>query len=713
MRTARTLLAVGLWLSFSNACAARSTASPQIDPARGDALRTDMQQLIGAARDSVFPALVNIRVVTVVYQNGAERKYSTIGSGTIFSKEGYVLTNQHVVRHGRRFVCTLADKQEIPARLVGADALTDLAVLQLDLKAVKGNLSVARFGDSDQLQVGETVMAMGSPLALSRSVTLGIVSNTHRILNEGIGAGDGAEMMLERGQSTGLFTRWIQHDALIFPGSSGGPLVNLRGEVVGVNELGGGFGFAIPSQLAKEVTAELVAHGEVPRSWLGMNVRSLQKTGLNEGALVTSIDKDSPSQKAGLLAGDLITAVDGKPVALHFAEEIPPFLHDLASRPPNSKVALEVKRAGKTLTLTATTDKLAAEHGAGRVFRAWGFTAEDVTSRVATAMNLGNTDGALVTGVKPGSPAARAEPAVKAGDVLRSIDGVKTPTLASLLERYAQLTETKDAGKAGKPAPILLELQRHGENQVTLLKPTANDDDEQSREIPKGWLGVATQPVIPELADKLGLHGASGYRVSRVYPGTTAERGGLKVGDLIIAAGTEKFQPGGMSDASALERLVRRHYEGDSLSLTVRRGDAKDPLVLTVVLERSRLAADEAPRARDNDFELTVRELTFFDRDDRSWGAEIHGVLVASVESAGWAGLAGVQPGDLLQSIDGREVKDLATFRAAMESVSKAKPARFVMQVLRGARTHYEFLEPDWKPIGNGSADASDDAEGD
>jgi serine protease Do len=713
MRTARTLIAVGLWFSFSNACAAQSVSAPQIDPARGDALRTDMQQLIGAARDSVFPALVNIRVVTVVYQNGAERKYSTIGSGTLFSKDGYVLTNQHVVRHGRRFVCTLADKQEIPARLVGADALTDLAVLQLDLKAVKGNLSVARFGDSDQLQVGETVMAMGSPLALSRSVTLGIVSNTHRILNEGIGAGDGAEMMLERGQSTGLFTRWIQHDALIFPGSSGGPLVNLRGEVVGVNELGGGFGFAIPSQLAKEVTAELVAHGEVQRSWLGMSVRSLQKTGLNEGALVTSIDKDSPSQKAGLLAGDLITAVDGKPVALHFAEEIPPFLHDLASRPPNSKVALEVKRAGKTLTLTATTDKLAAEHGAGRVFRAWGFTAEGVTSRVATAMNLGNTDGALVTGVKPGSPAALAEPAVKAGDVLRSIDGVKTPTLASLLERYAQLTEKKDASKAGKPAPILLELQRHGENQVTLLKPIANDDDEQSREIPKGWLGVATQPVIPELADKLGLHGASGYRVSRVYPGTTAEQGGLKVGDLIVAAGTEKFQPGGMSDASALERLVRRHYEGDSLSLTVRRGNAKDPLVLQVVLERSRLAADEAPRARDNDFELTARELTFFDRDDRSWGPEVHGVLVASVETAGWAGLAGVQPGDLLQSIDGREVKDLATFRAAMEAVSKSKPARFVMQVLRGTRTHYEFLEPDWKPIGNGSADASDDAEGD
>ncbi len=681
---------------------------------RGDVLRDDLQSLIGAARDSVFPALVNIQVVAVTYSGGVERKYSDFGSGTIFSKEGYVLTNQHVVTHGRRFLCTLSDRREIPAQLVGSDPLSDLAVLKLELSAEeKRNLPVARFGDSDSLQTGETVMAMGSPFALSRSVTLGIVSNPSRALTGGL-SGEINEMQLEAGQTTGLFTRWIQHDALILPGNSGGPLVNLRGEVVGVNELGGNnVGFAIPAALAQTVAQELVEHGAVTRSSLGMTLRPLQRTGLTEGVLINSVDRDTAAERAGLKAGDVLLAIDGAPVNIKFAEEVPPFLLSIASRPPGTRLALRVRREGKTLELAATTEKMQRDRGAARLLRAWGFTVEEITPRRAVLLSLPNTDGALITGVKAGGPAALSEPALRSGDVIRAVDGAQVKSLAALLERYGAIDEqqkkAKEKDKKAPPKPILLEVSRHGEDQVTLIKPAASEEDQPPIEVAKGWLGATTQPVAPELAEKLGFTGLAGYRVARVYPGAAAEKAGVKVGDLIVAAGGEKFGAQSGGDANGLSRVVRRHYEGEAFPLTVRRAGAQEPLELSVTLERERLSADEAPRYRDAEFELAVREVTFFDRDEKSWGPQVHGVLVASIESAGWAGLAGVQPGDLIEQIGGHEVGDLASFKAALAAVSKARPARFVIIVLRGVRTHYEFVEPDWKPAARASSASDED----
>ena len=686
-------------------------APPEIN--RGDVLRDDMQSLIGAARDGVFPSLVNIQVIAVTYSGGVERKYGGFGSGTIISKDGYVLTNQHVTSHGRRFLCTLSDRREVPARLVGADPLADLAVLQLELSAEeKRNLPVARFGDSDSLQTGETVMAMGSPFALSRSVTLGIISNPSRALTGGV-TGEINEIQLE-GETTGLFTRWIQHDALILPGNSGGPLINLRGEVVGVNELGGNnVGFAIPSALAQQVAKQLIEHGAVTRSTLGMNLRPLQRTGLTEGVLVSSVDRDSPAQRAGVKAGDLLIAIDGAPVNVRFAEEVPPLLLSIANRAPGTKMALRVKRDGKPLELAAVTDKLQRDRGTVRLLRAWGFTAEEITQRRAAELTLTSSQGALISGVKAGGPSALAEPALRGGDVIKAIDGVAVRDLAALLERYAAIDERQKAERAkDKKAavkPILIEVSRHGEDQVTLIKPAASEEDQPPIEVAKGWLGATTQPVAPELADKLGFSGQSGYRVARVYPGAAAEKAGLKVGDLIVAAGGEKFGASTSGDANGLTRIVRRHYEGEVLPLTVQRADKKEPIELNVTLERERLSADEAPRYRDAEFELAVREVTFFDRDEKSWGPQVHGVLVASIESAGWAGLAGVQPGDLIEQIGGHEVGDLASFKAALAAVSKARPARFVIIVLRGVRTHYEFVEPDWKPAARASSASDED----
>ena len=187
------------------------------------------------------------------------------GSGTIISPDGFILTNHHVAGRATRITVRLADRQELRATLVGTDPLADLAVLKIDKKDLRNQespLPVAKFGDSSRLKVGDVVLAMGSPAGLSQSVTQGIVANTEMIA-------PGGAMRLD-GEVVGELVRWIGHDAVIFPGNSGGPLVNLSGEIVGVNEVGiGSLGGAIPSNLAKKVSDELIATGKVRRSWIG------------------------------------------------------------------------------------------------------------------------------------------------------------------------------------------------------------------------------------------------------------------------------------------------------------------------------------------------------------------------------------------------------------------------------------------------------------
>src|SRR5262249_21673747 len=219
--------------------------------------REAIQRAVGA----VYPALVRIHVVTEEGENGRMRKYRATGSGTIISEEGYVLPKPHVAGRGTRIVCRLSNREEVDAILVGTDPLSDLAVLKLDLSSrrdPKARLPFAKFGDSDKLKVGDVVLAMGSPAGLSQSVTKGIVANTAMI-----SPGGGGGFTLD-GEKVGELVRWIGHDAVIFPGNSGGPLVNLRGEIVGVNEVGiGSLGGAIPGKLAQTVARALIAQGRV------------------------------------------------------------------------------------------------------------------------------------------------------------------------------------------------------------------------------------------------------------------------------------------------------------------------------------------------------------------------------------------------------------------------------------------------------------------
>src|SRR2546422_4288820 len=227
----------------------------------------NVRAVVEEAITRMRPALVRIHVVSTDYREGRELKMQAVGSGAIISKDGYLITNHHVAGHGARMVCTLWNREEIEAELVGTDPLTDISVLKLKPEKPREFIP-ANFGDSSKIAVGDSVLAMGSPMALSQSVTLGIISNVEMIMPRLFGTF--GRMRLD-GEDVGALVRWIGHDASIYGGNSGGPLVSLHGEIIGVNEIRFGLSGAIPGNLARSVAEELIAHGKIRRSWLGID----------------------------------------------------------------------------------------------------------------------------------------------------------------------------------------------------------------------------------------------------------------------------------------------------------------------------------------------------------------------------------------------------------------------------------------------------------
>jgi len=296
------------------------------------------------------------------------------------------------------------------------------------------------------------------------------------------------------------------------------------------------------------------------------------------------------------------------------------------------------------------------------------------------ARRLLTKEGAIILGVRSGGPAALAEPSIGSGDVILSVNGTRVTSLDEFVKAYETIAKTEPL-----PEFVTIEFDSNGRNMVTLLKPRADKREDPPRELPKAWIGVTTQPVLRELARQLGTPDAIGFRVTRIYPGTVAANSQLKVGDIITQINSDSVQPRGMQDSGMFNRKVRHLRAGESATLSVIREG--QPQEVSIELERTKLAPEEALRDTNRDFEMTVRELTFFDRDDRRWGEDVSGVLVENVENVGWAGMAILYPGDLIQRIDNFDIKDLASYRKAMEDVAKRQPERVTFVVLRGLRT--------------------------
>jgi len=650
------------------------------------------QNMLAGARDAVFPSLVHVSVISVHYWGGQEQRYQSTGSGTIISPEGLVLTNAHVTDGGVEFWCTLADKTRIKATLVGEDPMTDLAVLQIQADGI-GPLPASTFGDSDTLEVGDQVLAMGSPFALDRTVTFGIVSNTDRVFTSG--ADDEFRPMYLSGNRSGLLTNWIQHDALINPGNSGGPLVNMRGEIIGVNTRGGsGAGFATPSNLARRVAEAIAVHGEVPRTTIEIDLLHLERTGYSRGVFVDSVTSDGAAAKAGLQAGDVILSIDGDPVTVNYPEQIPAVMSVFAHGKPGQVMKLSVLRGDEETEIDVTLDSQLPDTGDEVILREWGLGVREITPFMARTRRLDSNKGVLVGGVRSGSPASMAEVSISWGDIIHSVNNEPIESLEDLLGAYEAFIEQDKNDE--RPESMLVEFDRNGKSYITMLdteeKPTPNPP----RELPKAWVGVATQPVVPELAEKMGLSEPGGFRITRVYPKSSAGESDLKAGDVIIAVNDEDVKPRVAEQAGLFIRAIRELSIGDDATIRVLRGS--ETLVIPVELERSRTTPDEARRVNNSDFGITVRAVTFFDRDDNRWDDNVKGVIVVSTESASWAEVAGITMGSLIRKINGEDIDSTRDFEKVMDAIDSQQPERVVFEVLRGYESSFKFVEPTWKP---------------
>lgn len=345
-------------------------------------------------------------------------KEQSLGSGVMVSSEGYIITNNHVVEQADEIRVTLFDKRSFKAKIIGADSKTDVAIVKIDA----GNLPAIQWGDSDKLQVGEFVLAVGNPYGLNHTVTMGIISAVGRA---NVGIAD--------------YEDFIQTDAAINPGNSGGPLVNTKGELIGINTAifsrsGGyqGIGFAVPSNMARLVMDQLVEKGKVTRGWLGVTIQELtpelsQKFGLrnSKGALVGDVAKGSPAEKAGIRRGDIILEFNGKTV-----KDVGNLRNLVAQSKAGSEVSVTLLRGEKEFSLKIIIAELPKEISEvspdnipddATVEGLTGLTVIELSREIARQLGLNKEEkGVVVVRVEVGSSAE--EVGIRKGDVIQEID---------------------------------------------------------------------------------------------------------------------------------------------------------------------------------------------------------------------------------------------------------------------------------------------------
>lgn len=425
----------------------------------GDApvLSSGLQDAVQMAKERVLPCLVRVQPISERYVGGRKVKQTGYGSGVIFTHEGHVLTNFHVAGRAKSLICVMADKEEVPAHLVAGDPWTDLAVIKLDLAKYKGHsLQWAVLGNSDALSVGDFVIALGSPFALTRTLTFGVVSCKDRSL--GVRMDLPGEMGL---QETGQFNTWIQVDALINPGNSGGPLINMAGEIVGINSRGGsGMGFAIPMNVAKDVARELIEHGSVRRSWIGVQFQALAKFAdrfvgdvAEGGVLVGNVESDSPASRAGIRAGDVMLSFDGQPTNARFEEEIYPIARQVARTGIEKTVEVVLLRKKQRMTMQLTTVGLGQAVGDDFEAEAWGLTVKEITPSMARMLALDSDRGVLATGSLSESAAAKA--GIGNRDVIVEVGGTEIEDLEHFKAVYEKLS-------GGEEKKIVMKLMKGG-----------------------------------------------------------------------------------------------------------------------------------------------------------------------------------------------------------------------------------------------------------
>jgi serine protease Do len=427
---------------------------------------------------AVSPAVVNISTTKVVRRDtgkpfedpffdffspfhdfGMPKKWKeqSLGSGVIVSSDGYIITNNHVVEKADEIKVTLLDKRIFKGKIMGADPKTDIAIIRIDAN----NLPTIPWGDSEKLQVGEFVLAIGNTYGLSHTVTMGIISAVGRA---NVGIAD--------------YEDFIQTDAAINPGNSGGPLVNIKGELIGINtaifsRTGGyqGIGFAVPSNMVRLVMDQLVQRGKVTRGWVGVTIQELtpelsQKFGLKKsnGALVSDVAKDSPAAKAGIIRGDIILEFNGKEI-----KEVSSLRNMVAQSKIGAEISMKILRSGKEYTIKVTIIEMPREVAEvvpdqlpddTKAEVLTGLTVMDLTKEIVRQLGFSKDEkGVVVVKVELGSPADEAD--IKKGDIIKEIDKKGVDNLEDF-NRIATNIKKKDT--------VLLFINRGGKRFYVILK---------------------------------------------------------------------------------------------------------------------------------------------------------------------------------------------------------------------------------------------------
>ena len=370
-----------------------------------------------------------------------------VGSGFVMSRDGYVLTNNHVVEDADQIKVKLANGKEYEGKIVGRDPKTDLALVKIEGAS---DLHPLKLGNSEDLKVGSWVVAVGSPFGLEQTVTAGIVSAKGRVIG------------------SGPYDNFIQTDASINPGNSGGPLINMKGEVVGINTAiiasGQGIGFAIPINMAKEIAPQLQEKGHVTRGWLGVSIQEVtpelaKSFDLKEkkGALVSQVVSGSPAEKAGIEQGDIILEFDGKEVS--DAKDLPRIV---ASTPVDKTVTLKVSRNGKITDRQVKVGEMEEKVEVTKApsHKSLGITVQNLTPEIAKGLGLKKETGVVVTRVEPGSAAADA--GIQTGDVIREVNRKPIKDV----EEFSQKVE-----KAKGQNNVLFLIQRGQNNLFAAVTP--------------------------------------------------------------------------------------------------------------------------------------------------------------------------------------------------------------------------------------------------
>lgn len=446
MRTSLLGLALAAALATSGGAAfAQGKDKPVATAATKQA--KELSEAVIAVAEKVSPSVVQIDV-TVRDESGGGwfiKKESSLvhgnGSGVVLTTDGYVLTNNHVIEDALTITVKTRDGKILPAKIKGRDPATDIAVIKVEATG----LPAAKMGDSDAAKVGEWVVAVGSPFGLSYTVTSGVVSAKGR-----------------GGLGMNVVEDYIQTDASINPGNSGGPLVNLNGEVLGINTLivgkGSGIGFAVPSNMAKKVSEQLIKNGKVVRAWLGVTPQTLtpelaKAFGVQPyaGVLVADIAAAGPAASAKIVPGDIVAKVSGKPV-----REAQDLIREVISHDVGSSVAIEVIRSGKTYETKAVlaprpeppVKPTPSEEAKSNPSAGYGITMKPIPPEAAAKYGLSGKAQVYISFVEVGSPAEKA--GLTPGDAILEAGGVPNPTIDQIK-------------KAGDKGTLLMRIDHKGE----------------------------------------------------------------------------------------------------------------------------------------------------------------------------------------------------------------------------------------------------------